>query len=128
MMSSRKGKRGEVEAVNLLLPIFPLARSKRAGGESATVDRGRDILGTDGWCVQVMRSARPDIHRKLSEAMGCAQADEIPLALTRKDRGEWLATLPAAHLMELLDQLEKLRAQYVGTLSQAPTPTGPDAP
>lgn len=121
LMSRRKGKRGECEAVQLLIPLFPLARSKRAGGETTTIDRGRDILGTPGFSVQVKRMARPNVYTALDEAGQVAAADEIPLALTRRDRGPWLATLPAADLIALLVQLERLRCQYVGTLTQVPT-------
>jgi len=112
MLSRRKGKLGEQGAVQLLRAAFPLVRSKRAGGETLTIDRGRDLLDTPGFCVQVMRAARPDIHRKFSEAAAVAKPDEIPVALTRRDRGQWLATIPASAFVAMVDQLEKLRRDY----------------
>jgi hypothetical protein len=109
----RKGKRGEQEAVNLILPAFPLARSKRAGGESATVDRGRDILGTPGYCIQVHRGRSTPCERKLEEAVTAAEGTyDIPVALVRRDRGPWTATIRASDFLALVYQLEKLRNEY----------------
>lgn len=109
----RKGKVGEQEAVKILLPAFPLARSKRAGGESSTVDRGRDILGTPGYCIQVHRGRSATCERKLEEAVAAATGTyDVPVALVRRDRGQWTATLRADDFLALTYQLEKLRAEY----------------
>jgi len=118
-LSRRKGKLGEQEAAQLLRPAFPEVRTKRAGGESALQDRGRDLLGTPGLCVQVMLSASPAIERKFREACDVALPNEIPVALTRRtcapgENGKggppWLATLPAEALVKLLSDLSHLRA------------------
>lgn len=103
-----KGKAGEQEAVQMLRALFPECRTKRAGGESASVDRGRDLLGTGCLCVQVKRGDRPNPLAALEEAKVAAAEDEIPLALVRQSKvgrgnsGEWVACLPAVHLVALM--------------------------
>lgn len=99
----QKGKRGEQEACKLLRRLFPNVRTKRAGGESASVDRGRDLLGTPGVCFQVKSMSRPNPLRALAEAEKAAKEDEMTVALTHKTgEGEWVATLPARHLLLLM--------------------------
>lgn len=97
-----KGKRGELEAAALLRAVFPAVRRRCAGEESQDARPRRDLAGTPGWCVQVCLAARPPIARKFGEALAAAGAGEAPLALTRGQQGEWLATLLASDLLELL--------------------------
>lgn len=112
-MQRQKGKRGEQEVVRLILPIYPLARSKRAGGESASVDRGRDILGTPGLCIQVHLGQSATPQTKLREACaGALGTDDLPVAFTRRDREDWVVTLRASDFLALMDQVEKLRGNF----------------
>ena len=85
-MQREKGKRGELEAVALLRRIFPDVRSKRAGGETLSVDRGRDLLDTPGYAFQVKLTARPQPLAALAEARGAAHHREVPVALVRESR------------------------------------------
>lgn len=113
LMQRNKGKRGECDVVRLILPLYPLARSKRAGGESALVDRGRDILGTPGLCIQVHLGQSATPQRKLAEAVaGALGTEDMPVAFTRRDREEWVVTLRAADFLALMDQVEKLRGNF----------------
>jgi len=109
----RKGKHGEQEVAQLLRGLFPEVRTKRAGGESASVDRGRDLLGTPGFCVQVKRMQRPNALAALEEAAGVATPAEIPIAFIKQSRagnihtrgkvgGRWVAVLRAEDLLTLM--------------------------
>lgn len=109
LKSRNKGKLGEQEAVQQLRSVFPDARSKRAGGESATQDRGRDLLGTPGFCIQVRRAATSSkIELKLSQAVLIAEPHELPIAMTRVDRDSWNVTMPAWAFVAILEQRERM--------------------
>lgn len=101
-----KGKRCECEVAALLRPLFPEVRTKRAGGESASQDRGRDLLGTTGLCVQIKGHARPFPLRALYEAQHAALEEEIPVAICKEvrrgARSEWSATIPLTCFLALL--------------------------
>ena len=110
----RKGKHGEQEVAQLLRGLFPEVRTKRAGGESASVDRGRDLLGTPGYCVQVKRMHRPAPLAALEEALAAAAVGEIPVAFVKQSRhggdqwnpgvrGQWVVVLRADDLLALME-------------------------
>lgn len=108
-----KGKLGEQQVASLLLPLYPEVRTKRAGGESASVDRGRDLLGTPGLCVQVKNMMRPDGLRALAEAVSVMGSDEIPVAFIKRSvkgvnqysidvSGKWCVVMLADDFIGLL--------------------------
>lgn len=108
-----KGKRGEQAVARMLLPLCPEVRTKRAGGESADVDRGRDLLGTPGLCVQVKEMERPLPLTALDEACAAAAPDEIPIAFVKQTlhgsrspsapmRGRWCVVLRAEDWIDLM--------------------------
>jgi hypothetical protein len=105
--SRQKGKRGEQEVANLLKPLFPYARTKRAGGESASADRGRDLLGTGILVVQVKLMAAPAPIKALREASAAATDAEMPVAFCKQTRcagnnaPEWTVTLRAKDFLAL---------------------------
>jgi hypothetical protein len=99
--SRDKGARGEREVADLLRAVFPAVRRRCAGEESQSC-QGRDLDGTPGLVVQCQLSDAPTIERKLREAIGASGGDEVPVAFTRRTRGEWLATLRGADLVKLL--------------------------
>lgn len=118
--SRDKGKRSELEVCALLRDVFPEIRTKRAGGESASVDRGRDLLGTPGFCVQVKGRAAPNPIGALAEAdAGRSQyRREVPVAFVRKiARGtssRWIVTLYADDFVRMM-QLQKALVPPPGT-------------
>lgn len=138
--SRRKGKVGEIEVAALLRPLFSEVRTKRAGGESATQDRGRDLLGTPGLCVQIKSMGRVDALKALTEAMRAALPDEVPLAMVKRTRGSgasssgWVAVLPAQQFIGLWslarEAMLRMKAdlhagQPAGNLADQPEPYDP---
>jgi hypothetical protein len=134
----QKGKRGEQEVVALLSPVYPEARTKRAGGESASVDRGRDLLGTPGLCVQVKNAAAIDCIGALEEARHAAASNEIPIAFVRRTRGNglsssgWCVILSAddfvgmlATTKGLMVAAEEMLKRERGAVTQPPAPPDP---
>jgi len=118
-MSRRKGVRGELEAVTLLRPIFPAARRRCSGEESQDEYRGRDLDGTPGWCVQVGLGGNAIPARKLAEASTAASPGERPLALTRRDREPWLATVRVEDLIEIIERRFAINLAQATLLSVA---------
>jgi len=89
-----KGKKWERAACMLIRDWFPDVRTKRAGGETAKQDRGRDLLGTPAWCVQVkarqaalVGSTEP--AKWLREAEKATIPGERPLVLWKPNRKDW---------------------------------------
>jgi hypothetical protein len=89
----RKGKAGELEVVAAVRPVFPKARRRVSGEEAQLVDQGRDLDGTAPFVIQANWSHAPPIYRKLAEAEGACAAGQIPVAVTKRTRGVWLATM-----------------------------------
>lgn len=110
-MQRRKGARLEREAAELLRPAFPNV-SRRAAGEESQERRGVDLKGTGHLVVQVTGGARPALLRKFREVVAAIPAGRyldqprpVALVLAKTDRGEWLATLRARDLVELLNKV-----------------------
>lgn len=104
--SRMKGKRGEREAAEALRDLFPdvrrTAMQARGGGEQP------DLANTPGWWIEVgVGNVNP--RAKWEQAakdtfQGCEEVDEdarrvsvwerqVPIAITKRDRGEWLVTM-----------------------------------
>lgn len=103
--SRDKGARGEREAVRLLREVFPTVR-RRCAGEESQGNRGRDLEGVPGWCIQVQMAGRISAVAKLIEAEGAREPDEIPCAITRRCRlghsGPWTVTLLLEDWLDLI--------------------------
>ncbi|WP_152646006.1 hypothetical protein [Streptacidiphilus albus] len=70
--SKSKGYRGEVEAVEVLTPVFPDA--ERYGNVNGSNDLG-DIKGVPGWAVQVKNVATASLGAFVKDAR--TQADRL---------------------------------------------------
>lgn len=92
-----KGKRGELEAVNLLQRVFPDARRRVVN--HAGVEDGVDLDNTGAFVVQVKRHAKPAPVSALYEIR---RHGGIKLLLTRGDNGKWLAVMEADDLLDIL--------------------------
>lgn len=95
-MQTSKGKEGERELTRLLREhlgatvVRNLAQARQGGA---------DLLGIDGWAVEVKRAARP----RLSEwwLQTCAQADMTglrPALFYRLDRHSWRVVVALRHV------------------------------
>ena len=103
-----KGKRVEREAADLLRPLYPSVRrsANQAGGALQP-----DLEDTPWW-VEVSGGAHPSPHGKMVQALrdrGQAQDPRLPLVLTHRDRGDWLASLLLADWLRLMEELEGYR-------------------
>lgn len=101
-------------------------KGKRFEREIATVFRARFGVGYRGAPVQAAGNCQlPDVvvnlpvhlecshgktvspHGKLDQAIRDAKAGAIPIAVTRRDRGETIASLRLDDLLDILDEWQK---------------------
>lgn len=102
LKSRNKGKRGELEACEVLRPLFPNVRRKAM--QSRGGSEGADLENTPGLHVEV---GIGNVNPRAKWEQAVADAGEvviplmhgfdaqIPIALTRRDHGTWLVTMSA---------------------------------
>lgn len=122
LKSRRKGVRGELEACEVLRPLFPNVRRKafqaRGGNE------GADLENTPGYHVEVgIGNVNP--ATKAEQAFrDCNDIELTPIALTRRDRSRWFVTMSVEEFIKLAQPLTALFTQvYINSLDAAPEPT-----
>lgn len=101
-MSRNKGQRGEREVATLFAAAGWGQANRRSAGEESQLDQGRDLKGTEPYCVQVHLGNSPAPHKKYAEAETAAGGGyPVPLAFTRKTHGRWLVTMSAEEFFRL---------------------------
>lgn len=96
LRSRRKGKQGEREAAALLRSLgFDGCRRGQqfAGGQDSP-----DVVGISGLHLEIKRVEALNIHAAMRQSISESAWDEVPVVLHRRNRGEWLITLPATEL------------------------------
>lgn len=103
LMQRRKGKSGEAECARLWREVYPdVARGWQAAKLAPGVKHS-DLINCPGWFIEVKRHRKPNATAALRQAI----ADEggkgrVPVACTRADNEEWLATLRLEDLLALI--------------------------
>ncbi|MGN8818581.1 hypothetical protein ACTNEN_09705 [Oribacterium sp. HCP28S3_H8] len=97
--SSRdKGKRGELELVNLIRDTwgYDVRRGKVFYHES-------DMVGLDGIHPEIKRKERLNVDDAMQQAVeeAAKRKDGLPTVFHRKDRGEWLVTMKLSDWIDL---------------------------
>lgn len=103
-MQREKGKRGEREVANRLKELgFEARRTAQYCGNTGDAS---DVVGIDGFHLEVKRCEATKIHEWMAQAMrDCGQ--NIPCVLHRRSNEEWLATLPMDDLFGLVVALQR---------------------
>lgn len=120
-LSVRKSKVFERAVVELLRAVFPNVR--RRAMQARGGHEGADLDGTPGWWFECSHGkavspiakweqAWRDLDSSTSEALeqgllGMYDLETIPAAITKRDRGEVLATLALVDLVDLIEKAEK---------------------
>ena len=103
MNSRDKGKRGELEAANLLKGY---GYEARRGQQYAGINGDADVVGLPGIHIEVKRVETLNISEAMAQSMRDAKTGELPIVLHRKNRQEWLVTMPFTLWMELYKEWE----------------------
>lgn len=104
MNSKLKGNRAEAAVAGLFRESGVEARRRTVGEEASGLLLGRD-LDVEGYSVQVKHGERPNVYAAYAEALRSAHEagrGEIAIAVTKRNRGVWLATVDLATLLMLL--------------------------
>ena len=100
--SREKGKKGEREFAKLCRGEgFPVRRGQQYNGLE-----GKDVVGLDGFHVEVKRCERINIYEFMSQAVGDAEPGEIPIVAMRKNHEAWLVLIGAEDFLKLLTRLK----------------------
>lgn len=106
----RKGAEGEREACALLRAYG--WQYVRRTLQSGALGGGDIDCGPRGVSIEVKRHAgRLDLPAAMRQAQEACSATQAPMVLHRRDGQEWLATVPAALILELLAEREGLRTR-----------------
>ena len=89
--SRQKGQRGEREICHLL--------AEKLGGEykrnlSQTQDGGYDVLGLEGFAIEVKFQETLSIERWWKQTVEQAGKDRVPVLFFRKSRENWRVAIP----------------------------------
>jgi len=88
--SRDKGAKAEREAASLWrLAGFPARRRLSQYQERC----GADLEGTDPYLVQVKVGKNPNVWEALEEAVKEAKDGQIPVAMIKKDRKQWIVVI-----------------------------------
>jgi len=112
MNSRNKGCRGEREAAKAWSEIFgvPMIRGQQhAGGADSP-----DIKGQTGVHVEVKRVEKLNLENAVGQSIAESAVGEIPIVLHRKNRSQWLVTVPLEWLPLLASVLETQRREKRG--------------
>jgi Holliday junction resolvase len=98
-MSRNKGKVGEREVAQLLRDHgIPARRGVQyQGGPDSP-----DVVGLDGYHVEVKRTERFSLYAALEQAMGEKPAGDIPVVFHRQNQRGWVVVLNAADFLALV--------------------------
>ena len=98
MNSNKKGKSGERELAAVLKSY---GYSCRRGQQFCGVNGDADVVGLPGIHIECKRVEKLNIYDAIEQSKNDAKEDEIPVVMHRKNRKEWLVTMPLKEWMKL---------------------------
>lgn len=104
MNSRSKGKRGELEAAHLLQEYgYDARRSQQFAGMNGDAD----VVGLPGIHLEIKRVEKLNLDNAMAQSISDAREGELPVVMHRKNRADWLVTMPFTLWMELYQSWEK---------------------
>lgn len=89
--SKQKGARGERE---LSSKLKEYGYNTRRGQQYCGANGDADVVGLPGIHIECKRVQKLNIYDAISQAKADAREGELPTVFHRKDRSEWLVTMP----------------------------------
>lgn len=101
MNVKRKGSAGEREVAELISEYGFVARRgiQNQGGQVEA-----DVVGLPGFHLEVKRVERLNVHEAYKQSLRDAKFMEIPTVVHRRNREEWLITLPFRAFLEMVQR------------------------
>ena len=102
--SKAKGVRGELKFCKFAREQgYEVRRTAQYCGKS---EESADVVGLPGLHVEVKTQERLDLRNWMSQSIGDAQPDEIPIVAHKKSREDWLITLRAEDFFTIYREWE----------------------
>ena len=102
--SQRKGKDGELEWVHFLMAHgFDASRGRQYQGSPESPDVKSSVDRLVHW--EVKRVEHLHIGKAMRKAVDDAGSNQIPVVAHRRNRDDWLVTLPADRFLFLLREV-----------------------
>lgn len=89
--SREKGKRGELELSKLLRDY---GYDTRRGQQYCGSNGDADVVGLPGIHIECKRVEKLNLEKAMEQAKNDANPEELPAVFHRKNREEWLVTMP----------------------------------
>ena len=96
--SKSKGARGERE---LSAKFKEYGYNARRGQQYCGANGDADVVGLKGIHIECKRVERLNIYDAISQAKADSKKGELPTVFHRKDRSEWLVTMPFCDWIKL---------------------------
>ena len=100
--SKRKGARGERE---LSSKLKEYGYNTRRGQQYCGANGDADVVGLPGIHIECKRVQKLNIYDAISQAKADVKEEELPTVFHRKDRSEWLVTMPLDDWMKIYKSL-----------------------
>lgn len=104
MNGRAKGKKGELELAHILRDY---GYDTRRGQQYCGANGEADVVGLPGVHVECKRVERLNLEDAVAQAQRDARPGEMPVVMHRRNRGQWLVTMPLADWVELYKRSEK---------------------
>ena len=104
MNSRHKGKRGELEVAKILKEY---GYDARRGVQYSGINGDADVVGLPGIHLEIKRVEKLNLDNAMAQSISDAREGELPVVMHRKNRADWLVTMPFTLWMELYQSWEK---------------------
>lgn len=99
--SKQKGKQGELELSHVLQSF---GYNTRRGQQYCGANGDADIVGLSHIHIECKRVENLNIYQAVEQAKSDAKIDELPAVFHRKNRKEWLVTMPLKDWIRLYNK------------------------
>lgn len=108
MNSNRKGKEGERELANLLKDQYGYGDCRR-GQQFCGSNGDADVVGLPGVHIECKRVEKLNLYAAVEQSRNDAREGEIPAVFHRKNRKDWLVTMPLEEWIKMYRECENAR-------------------
>lgn len=102
MNSNQKGKKGELELAAILKSYG--YEDGRRGQQYCGSNGDADVVGLPGIHIECKRVEKLNIYDAVEQSRNDARTGEMPVVMHRKNRKEWLVTMPLDDWMKLYER------------------------
>lgn len=110
--SRAKGAAGERELANLLKEY---GYKSRRGQQYCGADGSADVVGLPGIHIECKRVEKLNLEKAMEQSKHDARAGELPAVFHRKNRKEWLVTMPFEDWIQLYREATADENSNIGT-------------